>query len=213
MTAPVRVAIADDHPIVREGLRRAIDEQPDLETVAEVDDGYDLLRVCRETEIDVVLLDISMPGPGFTEVLTRLRAGGETPRVLVLSMHPARLYGVQALKAGAHGYLGKGQPPSLVVQAIRRVAQGGKYVPPELAERLAELIGDDTPAHENLSTREYQVLRKIGAGRTLAEIAAELSLSPKTVSTYRLRILGKLGLQRTAELVRYAVEHEIAEES
>ena len=211
--ANTRIVIADDHPLVREGLKRMISGEPDFEFAGEVETGTDAIEKCRLEAIDVLLLDITMPGPGFSEVLARLQALDTTPAILMLSMHPEDKYAVRALRDGANGYLTKGQSPRVISDAIRTVASGGTYVSPQVASKIvAELKGEAKPgALESLSRREFQVLAKLGSGKTLSEVAKELSLSPKTVSTYRARVLQKLGLRRTADLVRYAIEQGLTE--
>ena len=205
----IRLLIADDHPVVREGLRRIVADDPGLEVVGEAVDGDEVLALISRHPTDVVLLDVSMPGPGFLQVLERLRAEHPGIKVLVLSVHPEEQYAVRALRAGAAGYLTKDHSPEQLIEAIRRVHRGGKYVSPTLAERLATDLAAGGPqaAHELLSHREYDVLCLLGSGRTVKEISAELDLSPKTVSTYRARLLEKMRLTGNADLVRYAARH------
>lgn len=209
----IRLLIADDHPIVREGLKRIVLECNDMQLVCEAEDGDMVLTKCEENEIDVMLLDISMPGPGFLNVLKRVRLEHPDIRVLVLSIHPEDHYAVRALKAGAAGYLTKSQTPAELSHAVRHVYKGRTYVTPTLAEKLATQlhIGDEKMLHEKLSNREYQILCMIGAGKDTNEIASTLNLSPKTVSTYQSRILAKMHLNTKGELIRYAVEHGIVE--
>ncbi len=213
MTDTTRIVIADDHPLVREGLKRLISREPDFEFGGEAENGLETIERCRQGDVDVLILDITMPGPGFTEVLARLRALRPSPAILILSMHPEDKYATRALRAGANGYLTKGQSPRVLADAIRTVAAGGTYVSADLASTIVAELKGEAPGlpHEALSRREFQVLQKLGSGKTLAEIAAELSLSPKTISTYRTRVLEKLGLRRTADLIRYAVENELVE--
>lgn len=205
----IRLVIADDHPIVREGLHRIVAEHPDMTVVGEAADGDHLQELLREATADVLLLDISMPGLPFLELMQRLRTTYPHVRILVVSAHPEDQYALRSFRAGAAGYLTKNHTPSELAEAIRRVHQGTRYVTSTLAEALAfELDPEyDRPSHDRLSEREYQVLVSLGAGKSLKEIAAETSLSPKTVSTYRARILSKLDLTTTAELIRYAIEH------
>ena len=206
----IRLLIADDHPVVRHGLRRIVDEQPGLTVVGEAVNGDELLASLPRLPADVVLLDVSMPGPGFLQVLERLRTEHPTVAVLVLSVHPEDQYAVRALRAGAAGYLTKDHSPEQLIEAIRKVYRGGRYVSATLAERLAADLS--VPAaqqarHELLSHREYEVLCLLGSGRTVKEISADLRLSPKTVSTYRARILEKMHATSNADLVRYASQH------
>jgi two-component system, NarL family, invasion response regulator UvrY len=205
----IRLFIADDHPVVRAGLRGIVEGEPDFEVVGEARDGGDMLARIGRTPAEVLLLDVSMPGPGFLEVLRSLRQDHPRVAVLVLSVHPEDQYAVRALRAGAAGYLTKDHSPEELVAAIRKVHRGGKYVSPALAERLAvglEIGAADAP-HEQLSDREYDVLCLLGSGRTVKEIAGRLALSPKTVSTYRARVLEKMKLASNADLVRYAAQH------
>ena len=205
----IRLLIADDHPVVREGLRRIVQDAPGLQVVGEVASGHELLERLPRVPADIVLLDVTMPGPGFLEVLRLLRAEHPTVAVLVLSVHPEDQYAVRALRAGASGYLTKDHSPEELTEAIRRVCRGGKYVSPGLAERLAADLagGAGDVRHELLSDREYEVLCLLGSGRKVKDIARSLQLSPKTVSTYRTRILEKMQASSNADLVRYAALH------
>jgi two-component system invasion response regulator UvrY len=209
----IRLFIADDHPVVRAGLRGIIEGEPDFEVVGEACDGGDMLARIGRTPAEVLLLDVSMPGPGFLEVLGGLRQDHPRLAVLVLSVHPEDQYAVRALRAGAAGYLTKDHSPEELVAAIRKVHRGGKYVSPSLAEKLAVglEIGVSGWPHERLSNREYDVLCLLGSGRTVKEIASKLTLSPKTVSTYRARVLEKMKLATNADLVRYAAQHGLIE--
>ncbi len=206
-----RLLIADDHPIVREGLRRVVEDAPGggITVVGEASDGDELLAQATSVDPDVVLLDITMPGPGFVETIQRLKAIHPRVRILVLSVQPEDQFAVRALKAGAAGYVSKNLSPEHLVTAIHEVIRGGRYVSPSLAQRLAAAVADgaDRPPHEGLSAREYQVLCLIGAGKSVKEIAAAMDLSVKTVSTYRTRILEKTPLKSNAEIIRYTVEH------
>ena len=205
----IRLLIADDHPIVRAGLRRIAEEDRSISVAAEASTGDEALTTMRTAIVDVVLLDVSMPGAPFTETLRRLREDHPTVRVLVLSGHPEEQWAVRALRAGASGYLTKDHSPEQLVDAVRRVHRGGRFVSPALAERLASQLGPSVAAtpHELLSDREFEVLRLLGAGHTVKEVAAKLGLSPKTVSTYRTRLMEKLHFGSTADLVRYAAHH------
>jgi two-component system invasion response regulator UvrY len=208
----IRLLIADDHPVVREGLRRIVAEQPWMTVVGEATSGEEVLVRARSTKADVLLLDVSMPGRGFLEILREIRIEQPQLRVLVLSMHPEEQYAVRALRAGADGYLTKNHSPEQLVEAIRKVVRGGKYVSASLAERLAQdlaLGSGGGPHHEALSNREYEVLCLLGSGRSVKETAGELGVSPKTVSTYRARVLEKMQLASNADLVRYAAQHDL----
>jgi DNA-binding NarL/FixJ family response regulator len=205
----IRLLIADDHPVVRSGLRRIAEEDTGITVAAEASNGVEAIAAMQNAIVDVVLLDVSMPGAPFMETLRRLRDDHPSVRVLVLSAHPEDQWALRALKAGASGYLTKDHSPSQLVEAVRRVFRGGRYVSPELADRMASLLGSGFGAapHEMLSDREFEVLRRLGAGYSVKEIAAAMKLSPKTVSTYRSRVLAKLGVSSNADLVRYAATH------
>ena len=205
----IRLLIADDHPIVREGLKRMIVECVDMRVVGEAADSHELLVLARRVQADVLLLDISMPGAGFLTTLRHVKAIRPDLRVLVLSVHPEDQYAVRALKDGAAGYLTKDHSPEALAKAIRRVHGGRTYVTASLAERLAsQLVGEtERPGHEALSEREFEVLCLLGSGQSVNDIARKLALSPKTISTYRARILEKMELKTNAELIRYTLEH------
>jgi two-component system, NarL family, invasion response regulator UvrY len=204
----IRIVIADDHPIVRVGLKQILSDASDIEVTAEAGDGHELLKRVREEEIDVVLLDLSMPGFTGLDALKQIKAEKPELPILVLSMHPEDQYGIRVLKAGAAGYLMKSAAPGQLVEAIRRVCRGGRYVSPSLAEKMAFGLqaGSNGLPHETLSDREYQVLCMIASGKPVKEIAAELALSEKTVSTYRARILEKMNMKSNAELTHYAIK-------
>ena len=209
----IRVFIVDDHPIVRSGIRRIAEEDRGITVTGEAASGDAALVALQQAVADVILLDVSMPGPPFTETLRRLREEHPSVRVLVLSAHPEDQWAVRALRGGASGYLTKDHSPGQLLEAIRRVHRGGKYVSPTLAERLAAQLGQNFlgAPHEQLSDREFDVLRGLGAGRTVKEIAEALGLSPKTVSTYRTRLMEKLQFSSNADLVRYSAEHGLIE--
>jgi len=207
--ARIRIFIADDHPIVRQGLRRIVEEDPGMAIAGEAGDAATVLIALQSTAADLVLLDVSMPGAPFLETLKELRTRHPTVRVLALSVHPEDQWAVRALRAGASGYLTKDHSPDQLLEAIRRVYRGGKYVSPTLAERLAEQLdgGAERAPHELLSDREFEVMRRLGNGLTITQIASELALSAKTVSTYRARILEKMAVESNADLVRYAARY------
>lgn len=206
----IRLAIADDHPIVREGLRRIAVDDAGITVTGEASTAAELFRLLSVAAVDVVLLDVSMPGATFVETLAELRERHPTVRILVLSVHPEDQWAMRALRAGAAGYLTKDRSPEQLVLAIRRVARGGKYVSDTLAEKLAGLVDNGTRApHELLSDREFEVLRALGSGMTVKEVAEQLHLSAKTVSTYHARLLDKMGLKSKADLVRYVAVHEL----
>ncbi len=208
-----RVFIADDHPIVRQGLRQILSATPDVVVAGEATNGADLLDALPRTPCDIVLLDLTMPGIDGLDVLKTLRRDRPQTPVLVLTMHSEDQFAVRSLKAGASGYLTKDSAPAELVGAIRRIVGGGRYISTWLAEKLAAHLGPESekPAHERLSDREYQVLRLIAAGRSTREIAEELGLSIKTVGTYRSRVLEKMRMHTAAELAAYAVRHHLAD--
>ena len=208
-TAKIRILIADDHPIVRQGLRRIVEADAGMVISGEAGDVAALLAALQSTATDLVLLDVSMPGGLFLETLRELRNRHPSIRVLALSVHPEDEWAVRALRAGASGYLTKDHSPDQLLDAIRRVYRGGKYVSPTLAERLASQLdgGGQRAPHELLSDREFEVMRRLGSGLTVSQIAGELALSTKTVSTYRTRILEKMAVATNADLVRYAARY------
>jgi two-component system invasion response regulator UvrY len=204
--------ICDDHPIVREGMRMIMRKEKDITIQGEAASGQELLSKLSGSECDIIILDVALPGglDGIELLKTLSKDHPRTP-VLVMSMHPENQLGMRAFKAGASGYLVKGSEPAELIMAIRKIASGGKYISPALAEQLAEEVATHRrrAAHEKLSDREYRVLCLLASGKGVSEIAAELFLSPATVGTYRSRVLAKLSLSNTAELVRYAVEHRL----
>lgn len=209
----IKILIADDHAIVRQGLRQTVAEEPDMTVAGEAQNAQETLKLVREQEWDVIVLDITMPGRSGLDLLIELKRERPNLPILILSMHSEEQFAVRALKARASGYITKQSAPKELVKAIRKVHRGGKYVSPALAESLAFELGDDAKkvAHEKLSEREYQILRMIAAGQTPKEIAAELNLSEKTIATYRMRVLEKMNMKRNAELIRYAVENRLVD--
>ncbi|MGH7496908.1 MAG: response regulator [bacterium] len=204
----IKIFITDDHPIVREGLKQTLRETPDIAVSGEASNGEETLDDLRNQEVDVVLLDISLPGRSGLDILSQLRLAYPNLKILILSTYPEEQYAIRALKTGAAGYLTKESAPEELITAIRKVACGGKYVSAALAERLAfNLTGEATARpHEKLSNREYQVMCLIASGKTAKEIALALSLSDKTISTYRRRILDKMHMRHNAELTHYAIQ-------
>ncbi len=207
--AIIRVVVADDHTILREGLKQLLLAAGDIEVVGEAADGHEVLRAVREREFDVLLLDMSMPGKSGMELIRQVKTERPRLRVLVLSMHEERQYAVRAIRAGASGYLTKESASALLVTAIRKVASGGAFISAEVAELLAlgAMPHVEGPAHAALSDREYQVFRLLVAGESVSGIAARLNLSAKTVSTHKANLMEKLGIDNPADLVRYALRH------
>ena len=209
----IRVLIADDHAIVRAGLRQFLSDQSDMSVAGEAATGAETVSMVRAEPYDVVLLDISMPNRNGIDTLKQLKREFPKQPVLILSMHPEEQYALRALKAGASGYLTKQSATDQQVTAIRQVARGKKYVSPGVAQQLVEAIADDTEKlpHERITDREYQVLVLIAKGKPLTQIADELNLGVATVSTYRARLLEKMGLKSTAELIHYGLRHGLVE--
>jgi DNA-binding NarL/FixJ family response regulator len=209
----IRVLIADDHPIVRQGLRQILSEIPDMEVAGEAANAQETLDQVRTGEWDVLVLDITMPDRSGFDILKELKHEQPHLPVLILSIHAEEQLAVRVLKVGASGYLTKENAPGELVKAIRKVMEGGKYISLELAETLAVGLdmASDRPRYKALSDREFQVMQMMASGKTLAEIAEELSLSAKTVSTYRTRLMEKMKLKTNAEIIRYAIEHGLIE--
>ncbi|SFV02834.1 response regulator [Pseudoduganella namucuonensis] len=211
--ALIKVFIADDHAIVREGLKQILADTRDIVVAGEAENGNDAIKLFRKSGCHVVLLDISLPDKSGIDVLKQIKKDKPELAVLMLSMHREDQYAIRSLKAGAAGYLTKQSAPRELVTAIRQVAGGLKYVSPALAQELANHVGVDheAPAHETLSDREYQTLLMIASGKTVSVIARELSLSVKTVSEYRARLLVKMNLKNSAELTHYAIKNQLIE--
>ncbi len=210
---PVRVLIADDHPVVRDGLKTMLSSDPEVRVVGEASDGDEALRLMHEVEWDVAVLDYSMPGKGGVDLLAQVKHDYPARPVLILSIYPEDPHGMRALKAGAAGYITKESAGEELTAAVKKVMSGGRYVSAALAEKLAARLtpDQDRPPHERLSDREYRVMWLLASGRSLQQIAEEMHLSPSTVSTYRGRILKKLGLSSNVELVHYAMKHRLIE--
>jgi len=208
-----RILLVDDHEVVRDGVRRILDKQPGATTFGEAGTAPEALELVREQDWDVVLLDISLGGRDGLEVLKEIKQLRPRLPVLILSMHSEELFARRALKAGAAGYVTKGSPRAELAQAVDEVIKGGVYVSPTLAEKLVLDLreGTDRPPHETLSDREFEVLRLIASGKTVGEIADILSLSAGTISTYRARILEKMGMKTNAELTHYAIQNKLVE--
>lgn len=207
----IKILIGDDHILIREGLKKILKAAADINVVAEASDARGVLESLKKESVDVVVLDISLPGKNGIELLKDLKLQNAKLPVLMLSMHPEDRFAVRALKAGASGYITKESAAEELIKAIRKVVQGRKYVSPTLAEKLAFNLDIDTdkPPHESLSDREYEVLCLIATGKSVREIAEQLHLSMSTVNTYRARILDKMKMRTDAELIRYAVQNQL----
>jgi DNA-binding NarL/FixJ family response regulator len=205
----IKVLIADDHTVVREGLKQILADDAQLTVVGEAADGNEVLKALEGLQVDALVLDITMPGRNGLDVLKEVKRKWPTLPVLVLSMHPEDQFAIRILRAGAAGYITKESAPEELVGALRKVCGGGKYVSSQLAERLAVFIEDEgtRPPHEKLSDREFEVLRMLALGKTVTEVAEELLLSVKTVSTYRSRVLEKMKMTSNADLTRYALQN------
>jgi two-component system, NarL family, invasion response regulator UvrY len=207
----IRVGIVDDHPVVRQGIKQIVAATDDVSVVFEATTGRELTEALETAPCDVLLLDLSLPDIDGLELLKQLRRGKTALPVLVLTMHSEEQFAIRTLRAGANGYLTKDSAPAELVGAIRKVMSGSRYMTPQLAERIAAHLGpeNDRPLHERLSDREYQVMRMIAHGKATREIASELGLSIKTVSTYRARLLEKMEMRSTAEITAYDVRHHL----
>jgi two-component system, NarL family, invasion response regulator UvrY len=207
----IKILIADDHAVVRRGIKQMLADEADLAVRGEATTGSEVLQRLREQAFDLIILDMSMPGRSGIELIKQIKA--ERPRfpILVFSMHEESQYAVRSLKAGASGYLSKNSDPKELIAAIRRLAAGGIYVTSAVAEKLAQesIVPQTTLPHERLSDREYQIFERLVAGHTVTAIATELCLSVKTVSTHKCHLLDKMGLSNAIELTRYALEQEL----
>ena len=207
----IRILIADDHPIVREGYKKILDDTADMIVADEAGNGQEVLECIRKKEFDLILLDISMPGRSGLEVLKELKSLKPKLPVLILSIYPEEQYAIRAFRAGASGYLTKASAPHELITAIRKISQGGRYISSSMAEKLTYYLNADAakPPHEMLSDREYQVMLMIASGKTVTEIADELCLSVKTISTYRTHIIDKMKLKNNAEITLYAIQNKL----
>ncbi len=207
----IQVLIADDHPVVRRGLKEILAGASDIEVKGEASNGKEVIDRIREVEFDVILLDIGMPQMDGLEAIGRIKAENPDISILVLSMNPEEVFGMRALKLGASGYLSKDSAPEQLISAIRKVATGRVFVSPLLAESLANQVSKGTAAlpHEHLSNREYQIMIMLAKGKSLKQIAAELALSVKTVSTHRSNILRKMKFENNAQIVTYALQNAL----
>lgn len=205
----IRVLVCDDHAIVRRGLRQILAETPDIEVAAEAATAADVLRLVREQRFNVVVLDVNLPGGSGIDLIGEIRKEPNAPPVLILTVYPEEQYAVRAIRAGAAGFLTKESAPEKLIEAVRKVAARGRWVSAELAETLASVLAGEAQGapHERLSDREFEIMKMLASGKTVSEVARELSLSVKTVSTHRTRILGKMGMKTNAELTHYAVRN------
>jgi DNA-binding NarL/FixJ family response regulator len=206
----IKILITDDHPIVRQGIRQILEDDKfqRFGLIEEAVNGNELLQKIKTTDFDVILLDISLPGRSGLEILSELKKNARTNAVLILSIYPEEQYAIRAIKLGASGYLNKASAPEELIEAIIKVSEGGRYLTSSLAESIAMnyFNDDDKPLHDKLSVRELEVISLLAEGKTLSNIATELSLSPKTISTYRERILSKLNLKTTSDIIRFALK-------
>ncbi|MDA8139494.1 MAG: response regulator transcription factor [Desulfobacteraceae bacterium] len=205
----LKILIADDHPIVRRGLQQILSREADVALVGEAQNAAEVFDLVRVQQWDAVVLDITMPGRGGLDTLKELKRLYPSLPVLMLSMHPEDQYAVRALRAGAAGYMNKESAPDDLIRAIRKITKGGKYVSPTLGEKLAIIMEAEPSSHHSLSDREYEVMILIASGKTLSQVAEEMSLSIKTISTYRERILLKMKMKSNAELTYYAIKHNL----
>lgn len=207
----IRIGIVDDHVLIREGVKKILQKTSDMEVIAETDNILQLFRLVPDSDLHVLVLDMSIPGHSGLDALAEVRKRCPQLPILVLSMHPEETFALRALKAGASGYITKSSAAEELVGAIRKVVSGARYISPAVAELLAaelRIPGGGRP-HERLSNREFQIMRMIAAGRTVGQISMEISLSTNTINTYRARILEKMGMRTNAELIRYAVENHL----
>jgi DNA-binding NarL/FixJ family response regulator len=211
----INVLITDDHPVVRRGIRQILEDDGRIGLINEAADGKELIRKLAHQKYDVILLDISMPGRSGLELISQIKKIQSSAAVLILSIHSEEIYAIQALKSGASGYLAKSSAPEELIRAIIKVSEGQRYISSSLAENLADsaVTNGSKPIHDLLSAREMEVLVLFSEGKTVAQVALELSLSPKTISTYRQRLLEKLKLHTTADLIRYSILESLKEKS
>jgi len=206
----IKVIVVDDHPVVRRGLRQIIEDEPDMEVVGEAKNAEECFSLVRKTDCSLVVLDINLPDMSGIDVLNQLKYEKPNLPILILSVNPEDQYALRLIKAGASGYLMKESALTELVKAVRKVSSGGKYVSASIAEKLISHLGAfDKPPHESLSNREFQILCMIARGKSLKSIAGELSVSDKTVSTYRSRIMEKMKMSNNSDLTRYALENHL----
>ena len=209
----IRIVVADDHAVVREGLKRIISSAQDMAVVGEAANGAEVMQQVRESDFDVLVLDLSMPGRSGMELIKLVRCEKPRLRILVLSMHEELQYAVRSIKSGASGYLTKESAPTQLMQVLRKVAAGGAFISTGVAEQLAmgSMLGSSCSAHERLTDREFEVFRLIAAGMSVTDIAGRLNLSAKTISTHKANLMQKMSLHNQSELIRYAIKHGVTE--
>jgi len=209
----IRIVIADDHAIVREGLKRIVTAAQDMAVVGEAADGAQVMQQVRESDFEVLVLDLSMPGRSGMELIKQVRSERPRLRILVLSMHEELQYAVRAIKSGASGYLSKESAPLQLMQVLRKIASGGAFISSDVAEQLAlgSMLGSISAAHEKLTDREFEIFRLIAMGMSVTDIAVRLNLSAKTISTHKANLMQKMNLQNQSELIRYAIKHGVTE--
>lgn len=206
----IKVLLADDHTLVRQGLKAILDKTSDIAIMGEAEDGSGVLEEVSKQNFDIILLDISMPGRSGVDILKQLQTMKPAIKVLMLSMHPEERFALRCLRSGASGYLSKKSAPTELAAAIRKVAEGGKYVSPSLAEALAsDLVGSERPQHELLTNREFEIMCMLANGQTVSQIGRELSLSTSTVSTHRKHIMKKMRLKTNSELTYYCFQNQL----
>ena len=209
----IRIVVADDHAVVREGLKRIISSAQDMAVVGEAANGAEVMQQVRESDFDVLVLDLSMPGRSGMELIKLVRCEKPRLRILVLSMHEELQYAVRSIKSGASGYLTKESAPTQLMQVLRKVASGGAFISTGVAEQLAmgSMLGSSCSAHERLTDREFEVFRLIAAGLSVTDSAGRLNLSAKTISTHKANLMQKMSLHNQSELIRYAIKHGVTE--
>lgn len=207
----MKIILVDDHELIREGLKKVLNKESDIEVVGEASGSEEMFDLLNNNEVDIIVLDISLPGRSGLDLISEIKNQFNDVKILILSMHPEERFAVRALRAGASGYLTKGSASKLFIEAIRKIKNGGKYISAELAEHLAfELeVDHNKPLHETLSNREFEVMRLIAEGKTVSEIAEILCISVNTVTSYRSRILEKMKMKSNAEIIRYAIEQNL----
>jgi DNA-binding NarL/FixJ family response regulator len=207
----IKIIVADDHPVFREGLKKIIEREIDMEVSGEVSSGEDLINILSESDYDLVILDVGLPGRSGIDILADIRKMNNKIPILIYSMHPEDRFGLRAFKAGANAYLSKEAKPDILFEAIRKIRTGQKYITPTIAEQMANTLDDSTElgSHEKLSTREFEIMLKIAKGNSVKQISEQLSISINTVNTYRSRIFEKMGFNNNIELAHYVIDKKL----